>query len=60
MKMKNLSKELKSWLRHWYLAAKHDPYLTSEARKEEPKAYREIQKILGDERIISKMASPLS
>jgi len=59
--MKNLQRQLKSWLRHWYLSAKDQrQYLTPEAEKEEPKAYREMQRMLGDERVISKEASPLS
>jgi hypothetical protein len=59
--MKNLQRQLKSWLRHWYLAAKDERHgLTFASQQEEPKAYREIQRILGDEKIVSKEASPLS
>jgi len=59
--MAGLQKQYKSWLRHWYLAAKDErQYLTPEAKKKEPHVYREIQRMLGDEKVISKTASPLS
>lgn len=57
----NLQRQLKGWVRHWYLAAKGArPYLTRESKKQESKAYREVMAILGNEKVISKEASPLS
>ncbi len=59
--MANLQRQLKGWVRHWYLAAKNSrPYLTPETKKQESKAYREVMAILGNEKVISKEASPLA
>lgn len=59
--MENLQKQLKGWVRHWYLGAKTSrPYLSAEAKKQESKAYREVMSILSNEKVISKEASPLA
>ena len=60
---KNLQQDLKGWLKHWYLgggSAYNREILTPESKQFEKIAYKLIRDILGNDKIISPNASPLS
>ncbi len=54
----NLNKQFKSWMNHWYLAAKDSRiYFTPQAQKEEPSVYREIIRMINE--VVSTEAPPI-